>query len=186
MNTATPGFTTVALGRPWCRAIQIADGRRLLMRPIQPSDAEMLQRSFQTLTPQEVRMRFMHQMTGLTDDFARRLCDVDPVRAFAVVLVEVKPPEVALIRAVARVAMDDDGEEAEFAIIVGREIRRLGFGQYLMQQLIDWSRARGLTAIYGFILEENQPMLALMERMGFTLGPSDDDTGVVLAHMRLS
>ena len=155
------------------------------MRPIRAKDADMLQRSFRTLTPEEIRMRFMHPITGLTDEYAQRLCDVDPERAFAVILVEVKPPEEALIRAVARVAIDDTGEEGEFAIIVGREIRRLGFGQFLMNQLIEWSRARKLASIYGFILEENQPMLALMKRMGFTLGPSDQDTGVILARLSL-
>lgn len=180
-----PRFSAIPLGRPWCQAIQLSDGRRLLMRPIQPADAKRLQRSFQTLTPQEIRMRFMHPMTELSAEFAQRLCTVDGHSAFALVLVEAKPPTEALIAAVGRLAVDEEGPEGEFAIIVSREVQRQGLGRYLMQQLIDWARERGLHAIYGFILSENRPMLALMKSMGFTLGPSDEDIGVELAQLRL-
>lgn len=179
-------FTSHALGRPWCQAIELADGTRLLMRPIQPSDAQMLQAGFLTLTPQEIRMRFLHPLNELTAGYAERLCRIDPEREFALVLVEAKPPSEARIAAVARVAIDDDGQEAEFAVILGREIRRFGLGHYLVGQLADWCRTQGLKTMYGFILAENRPMLDLMRKMGFHLGPSDVDTGVMLARLPLN
>ncbi|MEE4637172.1 MAG: GNAT family N-acetyltransferase [Wenzhouxiangella sp.] len=156
------------------------------MRPIQASDAAMLQKGFLTLTPQEIRMRFLHPLTELSAGYAERLCRVDPEREFAIVLVEAKPPAEARIAAVARIVIDDDGQDAEFAIIVGGEIRRFGLGRYLLEQLIAWCSARGLEGIYGFILRENEPMLSLVESMGFHLGPSDDDTGVMLARLTLN
>ncbi len=179
-------FTSLSLGRPWCRAIELADGRRLLMRPIQTSDAPMLQQGFLTLTPQEIRMRFLHPLNELTAGYAERLCRVDPEKEFALVLVEARPPSEARIGAVARVVIDDDGREAEFAIIVGGEIRRFGLGRYLLEQLIEWCREQGLKSLYGFILKENQPMLGLVQEMGFGLGPSDQDTGVMLARLALN
>lgn len=178
-------FTTLSLGKPWCRAIKLADGQRLLMRPIQASDAAMLQQGFLTLTPQEIRMRFLHPLTELSAGYAERLCQVNPENEFALVLVEAKPPAEARIGAVARVAVDDNGQEAEFAVIVGREIRRFGLGRFLLEQLTDWCREKGLKSLYGFILRENQPMLKLVADMGFHLGPSDEDTGVMLARLPL-
>lgn len=180
-----PRFTSISLGKPWCCAIELADGARLLMRPIQPSDAVLLQQGFLTLTPEEIRMRFLHPLTELTAGYAEQLCRIDPESEFALVLVEAKPPAEAKIAAVARTAIDEDRLEAEFAIIVGREIRRYGLGRYLMEQLICWARQRRLEAIYGFVLQENRPMLALMSDLGFALGPSDQDTGVMLARLDL-
>jgi GNAT superfamily N-acetyltransferase len=155
------------------------------MRPIQPSDAALLQQGFLTLTPQEIRMRFLHPLTELTADYADQLCRINPETEFALVLTEAKPPSEARIAAVARTAVDDDGKEAEFAIIVGRNIRRFGLGKFLMEQLIIWARSRELDAIYGFILKENYPMLKLMTDLDFSLGPSDEDTGVMLARLVL-
>lgn len=184
-KTSNLRFTSIELGRAWCEAIALSDGRRLLLRPIQPRDADTLRRSFQTLTPHDVRMRFMHPLKEITPEYARQLTEIDPDQAFALVLVEAKPPDEALIAAVARTAVDDDGEEAEFAIIVAPEIRGQGLGRHLMEKLIDWSRQRGLQTIYGFILKENRAMLVLAESLGFEIGPSDEDMGVVLARLAL-
>lgn len=180
-----PSFRSIDLGRPWCEAIELADGRRLLQRPIQPSDAETLRRSFHTLSPHDVRMRFMHPLKELTPEYAKKLTEINPDQAFAIVLVEAKPPAQALITAVARTAVDDTGKEAEFAIVLSPEIRGLGLGRHLMRALIAWCRERQLQAIYGFILQENRPMLCLAESLGFDIGHTDEDLGVVLARLPL-
>ncbi|MGY6554735.1 MAG: GNAT family N-acetyltransferase [Wenzhouxiangella sp.] len=176
-------FISIALGRPWCEAIAIGDGRQLLLRPIQPSDASILRQSFKNLSPHDVRMRFMHPLKELSPEYAQKLVEINPDRAFALVLVEAKAPGQALIGAVARTAVDEDGREAEFAIVLGEEIRGLGLGRYLMEKLIEWCRQRKLDAIYGFILEENTAMLGLAHTLGFALGDSDE--GVVLARLAL-
>lgn len=180
-----PRFTAIPLGRPWCCAIELSDGQRLLMRPIQPSDAALLQRGFLTLTPEEIRMRFLHPLTELSTSYARQLSEIDPNRECALVLVEAKPPTEARIAAVARAAIDEDGFEAEFAIIVSREIRCFGLGRFLMEQLVAWARDRQLLALYGLVLKENAPMLKLMSGMGFAIEPSDQDSGVLLVRLEL-
>lgn len=178
-----PHFLSIPLGRAWCEAIELRDGQQLLLRPIQASDAEPLQRSFRSLSAHDVRMRFLHPLKELTPEYAQQLTELDPRRSFALVLVEAKPPEQALIAAVARTAIDEDGREAEFAIVIGQEIRGYGLGRYLMHKLIDWCRERELRAIYGFVLEENAPMLGLARELGFRIGPSDE--GIVLARLPL-
>ena len=182
-KTEQPAFISIALGRAWCEAIALKDGRQLLLRPIQASDADRLRRSFKNLSPRDVRMRFMHPLKELSAEFAQKLVEINPDQAFALVLVEAKPPEQALIGAVARTAIDPDGREAEFAIVLGEEIRGLGLGRYLMEKLILWCRQRELDAIYGFILEENAAMLGLAYELGFALGDSDE--GIVLARLCL-
>lgn len=180
-----PRFKAIPLGRPWCCAIELSDGQRFLMRPIQPSDAPLLQQGFLTLTPEEIRMRFLHPLTELSTDYAKRLSEIDPAKECALVLVEAKPPPEARIAAVARAAIDEDGSEAEFAIIVSREIRRFGLGRFLMKQLASWARSRQLLALYGLVLKDNTPMLRLMSEMGFSIESSRQDSGVALVRLAL-
>ncbi len=131
------------------------------------------------LTPAEVRMRFMHPIKELTAQYAAQLTRIDPEREFALVLVEAKPPEEALIGAVVRVAIDRDEDQAEFAIIVGGDLKRQKLGRYLLTRAIEWTRKKGIETMYGLVLEDNQAMLALARSLGFTRHWSDDDSGVV-------
>lgn len=158
-------FRRVRLGLPWCEGIELADGRRLILRPIAPSDADTLRKSFGRLTREEIRFRFLRPITELTPAYARSLTHLDGRREFALVLAEALPPGDALIGGVGRVAAHDD--EGEFALIVGREIGGFGLGTYLLQRLTEWCRKRGLARIAGDVMLENQRMLELVRRLGF-------------------
>ncbi len=153
---------------------------------MQPSDAPTLRRSFLQLTPEEVRMRFMHPIKELTPQHASKLATIDPEREFALVLVEAKPPDEALIGAVVRVAVDNDGQQAEFAIIVGGDLKRQQLGRYLLTRAIEWARKRGIAVLYGLVLDNNEAMLGLARSLGFTRHPSRDGSGVVEVRKRLN
>lgn len=167
---ATARLERFPLGRPWCEAIQLCDGRKLIARPILPGDAEMLRHSFGDLTAEEIRFRFLHPITELTLANARKLTDIDPARAFALIIVEALPPEKARIGAVARAIIDDGGKDAEFAIIVGQEVGGFGLGGYLLKRIAEWSRKKGMRTLYGDVMLENQRMLRLARRQGFHVG----------------
>ncbi len=167
------------LGRPWCEALELENGRRLILRPIQPSDRERLQRSFARLTPEEIRFRFLRPIQALSDRFASRLVEIDPKREFALAIVEAIHPREALIGGVARAVIDAGGRDAEFAIIVGREISGQGLATYLLGKLISWCRKKRLHAIYGDALVENFPMLQLADKLGFEFLPHPDQPDLI-------
>src|ERR1700733_15249787 len=50
--------------------VTMADGRTLVLRHIHAGDVVPLQRGFARLSPEEVRMRFLHPLTELPHDFA--------------------------------------------------------------------------------------------------------------------
>jgi GNAT superfamily N-acetyltransferase len=158
-------FRRISLGRPWCEALELANGRRLIVRPIEAGDADTLRKSFGRLTPEEIRYRFLHPITELTPAYARQLTDLDGRTAFALAIVEALPPTRALIGGVGRVVVD--GDRAEFALIVGREITGFGLGSFLLQRLTEWCRKRGLAILFGDVMLENRRMLALTRRLGF-------------------
>jgi len=173
------------LSQPWQERLVMRDGRQLLLRPIEPEDAQALRSGFALLTPEEVRMRFLHPLKELTPELAHRLTHLRPGREFALVLAEPLPPGEALIGAVARASIDESAHRAEFAILVARLLGHQGLGRLLMQRLIRWAKLKRLDELYGDVLDENLPMLRLAQSLGFTREHLPNEPGLSRVRLRL-
>jgi RimJ/RimL family protein N-acetyltransferase len=158
---------------PWHEHIRLSNGREVLIRPIRPADADPLRQGFALLEPDEIRQRFLHAVNELTPDMADRLTRPDAKREFALVAAEPLPPGEALVGAVARAAISENGRDAEFAILVSHYIAGLGLGRHLMRRLVRWAKGRKLERLHGEVLEHNAPMLALAQSLGFRREPTD-------------
>ena len=158
---------------PWHEHLRLRNGREVLIRPIRPEDAVPLRAAFVLLQPDEVRQRFLHPMKELGVQEAERLTRPDPRREFALVAAEPLPPGEALVGAVARLAVDDNGPDAEFAILVSHYVAGMGLGRHLMRRLVRWARGRKLRRLYGDVLESNLPMQALAASLDFRREPAD-------------
>jgi RimJ/RimL family protein N-acetyltransferase len=173
------------LPQRWHERLSLSDGRELLLRPIVPEDAEPLRAGFALLTPEEVRLRFLHPLKELSPDLLHRLTRLDPRRDFALVAAEPLPPGEALIGAVARASIDEHGRRAEFAILVSRFLAGQGLGVLMMKRLIRWARLKKLDELYGDVLDENSTMLALAQRLGFHREPLADEPGIIRVRLAL-
>ena len=169
----------------WQEKLVLDDGRELWLRPIEPADAEPLRAGFALLTPEEVRLRFLHPLKELTPDMARRLTHLDPQREFALVAAEPLPPGEALVGAVARASIEGDGRQAEFAILVSRFLAGRGLGWLMMKRIIRWAKLKRLDELYGDVLDENSQMLTLAQALGFRREPLHDDPGIVRVRLAL-
>ena len=152
---------------PWHEHVRLANGRDILIRPIRPEDAGPMQAAFTLLEPDEIRQRFLHPMKELSAQQAERLARPDPRRDFALVAAEPLPPGEALVGAVARISIDTNGTDAEFAILVSHYVNGMGLGRHLMRRLVRWAKGRKLERIYGDVLESNLPMQALAASLDF-------------------
>ena len=77
------------------------------------------------------------------------------------------------------------GTTCEFAISVASAFGGAGLASALMRVLIDAAAARGLTEMEGFVLAENQPMLRLAKRLGFSVAPDPEDRAVRICRLAL-
>jgi len=159
------------------------DGARLVLREIHPDDVEALQRGFAALTAQEVRYRFLHPITELPEALARQLCDIDPERAVALVLIDPPGVKEPRIHAVARAFIDPVTQGAEFGLVVQHELAGHGVGTLLMQRLTAACRTLGAVELWGDVLLENSAMLELCDHLGFNRHPAFDDPGVIRVRM---
>jgi RimJ/RimL family protein N-acetyltransferase len=170
---------------PWHEHIRLRNGRELLIRPIRPEDAGPMRAAFSLLEPEEVRQRFLHPLKELDATLLHQLTHPDPRREFALVAAEPLPPGEALVGAVARICIDANGKDAEFAILVSHYINGMGLGRHLMRRLVRWAKGRKVQRIYGHVLESNLPMQALAASLGFRR-ESTSEPGLVRMVLELS
>jgi acetyltransferase len=164
--------------------VRTRDGRALVLRAIEPGDVAAMQRCFSRLSPEDIRRRFLHAMSELPAPMAQRLCRIDPAFETAYVLMDetVTPAE---MRGVGRIYVDEATDSAEFSVLVEQDWNRLGLGALLMQRLVDDSRRRQLAELWGYVLQENRPMLELCRELGFSQHLMPDEPGTAQITLKL-
>ncbi len=159
--------------------VELADGRKLLLRPIRPEDEPALQAMFKTLTPEEVRFRFFVPQKTFSHMNTARFTQIDYDREMVLVLTEPGIAGEMPTYGIVQLSADPDNEKAEFAILVTKEVTALGLGVYLMKRLMEYARARGIGHLHGDVLSDNTTMLKLSKVLGFTTSAVDGEPGVV-------
>ncbi len=154
----------------------LKDGTQYLLRPIRPEDEPALQRLFERMTPEDVRLRFFAPLRHLSHQAAARLTQIDYDREMGLVAVA-KPFHgvSAEIQGAVRIAADPDNQKAEFAVMVQSDLKGHGIGTILMKKILDYARERGIVEIFGEVLRENNNMLNLCRDLGFSRKDNVED-----------
>jgi acetyltransferase len=173
--------------RPYPRELEqtavLRDGRRIRLRPIRPDDTPALKRLFAALTPEDRRMRLFSSMREISDELAARLTQIDYDREM--VLVALDPDDPGVLWGGARIAADADGRRAEYSVTIRSDKQGLGLGRICFERVLDYARARGIEEVWGSVLAENEGMLGLAQRLGFTRHRDPDAADVVITTLRL-
>lgn len=156
----------------------------LTVRPLRPEDADIEFEFVSGLSPETRHNRLLGGLRAITPEYIRELTQVDYSRDMALAATSTAGGRETLA-GVARYARDRDGDDAEFAIVVADAWQRRGVGRRLMEELIAAARKHGVTSLYGEILSLNQPMMRLMQKLGFTIGRSPYEATLVRATLKL-
>ncbi len=165
--------------------VELADGRKLFVRPVLPEDEPGLQRTFEALTPEEVRYRFFVPRMKFSHVATARFTQIDYDREMVFVLTEHGIPGETPIHGIVQISADPDNEVAEFAILVSRELRGLGLGVHLTRRIVDYARARGTRRVIADTLADNAAMLKLARILGFERKSVGGEPGVVRLELKL-
>lgn len=157
----------------------------LLLRPIRPEDEPALQEFVRRLTPEDIRLRFFSHLRELDHRMAAGLTQIDYERQMALLAVHGEGGRTE-IWGVVRINADADGATAEYAIAVRSDLKGKGLGRLLMEEIMEYAERRGVGEIWGEVLAENKPMLALVRKLGFTVAPDFDEPGVMRVRRPLS
>ena len=159
------------------------DGSRLQIRAIRPHDEPALAALFAGLDPLSRRRRFHGPVNELTPQWLHDLARADGDGRVVLVVTATHAGRETLV-AEARCVTDASGNAAEFALTVAPGWRRQGIAQRCLQALRDAAADAGLRWLYGHVLADNLPMLALLHHCGFALSPHRGDATLVVAEAR--
>ena len=155
----------------------LAEDQRVLVRPIRPEDADMVQEFVRTMSDESRYYRFMDSLRELSPSMLMRFTQIDYDRELALVATiqrEGKEVEIGVSRYVA----NPDGETVEFALAVADDWQKHGVGPRLMNAIIECAKNKGYRAIIGDVLASNDKMLKLMINLGFAIHPHPEDSAV--------
>jgi GNAT superfamily N-acetyltransferase len=152
----------------------LPDGRALLIRPIRPTDKQMLAGGFDRLSPESRYRRFFHQIDHLSEAQLRYLTEVDGEDHVAYLAVLADTGEGV---GVARwVRLPDEPDVVEGAVTVLDEFHNMGVGKTLLYVLARIAIEKNVRAFRAWVVGENAPMLALLRGLGADQGPWEQGT----------
>ncbi|MFP5352613.1 MAG: N-acetyltransferase family protein [Actinomycetota bacterium] len=156
---------------------RLPDGRRLLFRPIEPSDKELLAGGFERLSPESRYRRFFRAIDHLSPAQLKYLTEVDGVDhvAWVALLVDSPPNEQGV--GVARwVRLADEPEAAEAAVTVVDSLHGMGIGSTLLHIIGREAVQRGVKCFKAWVLGDNHTIQGLLREMGARPGRWESGT----------
>jgi acetyltransferase len=118
--------------------------------PVRPEDEDRYRAFFETVSPEDLRLRFFAPVKEFNHAFMARLVQLDYSRAMAFAATD---PETGDILGVVRLHADPDHRSGEYAILVQSRLKGVGLGWALMQ-------------------------LAMCEALGFSVRSAPDDDAI--------
>ncbi len=151
--------------QPWrCR-----DGRSVILRPIRPED-ELLERELLAgLSEETSRFRFFYLLKDITHGMLTRFCNIDYDREMAIIAEYITSNGKKRSVGVGRLIVVPGDETGEFAVLVADDFQNNGLGLKLSDMLIGIAQEKGLHSIYAHVLMDNERMLGLARKLGFTV-----------------
>ena len=157
--------------------VTLRDGSVLHVRPIRPEDADLEREFVHGLSEQTRYYRFFYRMSELSPAMLARFTQVDYDRELALVALAAAEDDAPAQRfvGVARYIANPDRTSAEFAVVVADAWQRRGVARVLMRGLIVCAKRRGLERMVGTVLHVNEPMLAFVRSLGFSVADDPED-----------
>lgn len=161
----------------------LRDGTPIILRPVKPEDEPLVYQLLQSCSEETIYFRYFRLIKNWTHDMLIRFTQNDYDREIGLMAIG-QPPGPEVMMGVGRMVMDADRQTAEFAVIVADPWQGKGLGPKLLERVIDITRENGVRLLYADVLAQNQPMLEMVRRMGFSL-KKDVESQIVRVEMDL-
>ena len=153
---------------------EVGDGLRVRLRLARASDTARVRAFLEALSPETLHRRFFTAMPQVPEHVVRHFTFFDPRERLIVVAVAMQEGGEQIL-GLADVVMQDTGA-AELAVVVADGVQNQGVGTLLTEVIASMARRQGATHLYAELLDHNEPMLRLMNRLGQTVSTAVDGT----------
>jgi acetyltransferase len=150
--------------------VELEDGERVFLRPVEFTDFDALMSFFRRLSPQSIYNRWMSIKKTLPEEEARYYVNTDFGKDMAIYAFS----KDGLMRGAVRL-MGNDDNSVEFAIVVEDSWQNRGLGMEMMRYILEIARERNYNNVYGEIFRENQVMRKVCKLLGFSEKAIDPD-----------
>jgi acetyltransferase len=146
---------------------KLLDGTEVTLRPIRPEDEPLEHELLSNLSEETLRTRFFSIIKDITHEMLIRFCNIDYDREIAIVA-ELKEGNKKRIIGIGRLIIEPDLRSGEYAVLVHDAYQGKGLGYKLVDILIGIAQDKELEEIHGTVLTENEKMLRVARKLGFT------------------
>ncbi|TDQ58901.1 acetyltransferase (GNAT) family protein [Actinomycetospora succinea] len=144
--------------------VALSDGTTVLVRSVEPGDAEELAAGYELLSETSAYQRFFTILPHLSPQQVRFFTQVDHRDHEALGAVV---PDTGHGVGIARfIRSDTDPASAELAIVVADDWQRRGVGFQLLRRLLSRAREENVTTISAEVLSDNSAQLGLLRHFG--------------------
>lgn len=158
-------------------------GEELLIRPIKPSDEELIKDLFYSFSEQTKYLRYHGTLRAMPHNKLQVFCNVDYETEMALVGVRGSGGYEEIV-AVGRYMTSPAKRSAEMAFVVADTMQRQGLGTYLFHRLVEIGQQDGIQEFHADVLPENAGMLKIFHRSSLNTETVTDE-GVVRVTMTI-
>ncbi len=157
----------------------LKDGLEVKIRPIKPSDEDMMRRLFYNFSDEAKYFRYFAPKPVMPHKEMQKYASIDYKEVLSIVAIVEKGRNERIIGE-ARYAFDERADAYEVAFIVDEEFQGKGVASFLFNYLIKIARDRGVKAFIAYVLPRNDAMLKVFEKAKIrTIRTFEDDTLVL-------
>jgi len=141
------------------------DGSELIVRPIRPTDEEMLSDMFYDLSDQTIINRFFSMLKSMPHRKLQQFCCVDYQKEMSLVVVSNEGPRGKIV-GLGSYHLNPATHRAEIAFLVADAWQGKGIGTFLMQSLVKIAKSNNIKGLVAEVFRDNVAMIALMHKSG--------------------
>lgn len=158
--------------------LRLRDGKPLMVRFVEPRDADALQGYFRALTVRSRYNRFLGAMSELPRTLLNHFVSLGEEDRFSVVATMMVDGFETIVGE-ARYAFHPETDSFEFGLSIDDRWQGHGIGSALLSNLECRAAAFGAKRLFGDTLRSNEAMIALARKSGFAFTHNPDDWKLV-------
>lgn len=157
----------------------LADGARVLVRPLVPEDRDELVQRYGELSARSRRLRFVSAPAHLSDRLLDHLFDVDYVDRHALVATLVDEPGAPSVGVARYFRSAGDPTLADAAVTVIDSFQGRGIGTLLLTSLVSAAMDNGVEVFTADVLWDNSELLDALRAVGARVVPGEPGLAAV-------
>ncbi|MEO6012360.1 MAG: GNAT family N-acetyltransferase [Devosia sp.] len=166
----------------WSADLVSRSGLKFHVRPVLPADEPALSRFFNSVTPEDLRFRFLTTVKQVGHERLRAMIDVDHRRTETFIAsLDANGPVIA----VGMLACDEAMDIGEVAITLSPAFKSKGFGWELLRHIARFGEANGVKTLQSLESRSNQSAIQLERDFGFTAHSYPGDASLVMVQKQI-